>query len=545
MLVESDPHETRVAVLEDDRLTELLVERVRERGLVGNVYKGRVTRVLPGMQAAFVNIGLERDAFLYVSDVGGSEQDAGLPLDEDELSDDQEAAKDPAPSSDSSSEGSDTEGSDTESGDSEGGEAGVSEEAQEASSLSHQRNAERQELPAIDELLRPGQELVVQVAKDPLPNKGARITAHVTLPGRYLVLLPTVRHIGISRRIEEPQERERLHEVLSSMSLETGGMIVRTVGEGKGHSEFEADRVYLSRLWSGITRRAESVYAPTLLHQESDASLRMVRDVFSGDFDVLLVEGEDTYERIVHFLDQVQPKLLPKVKLHSSGKPLFDRFRIHDEMDAALKSRVWLKSGGYIVIHQTEALVAIDVNTGRFTGGQDLEDTVVKTNLEAIREVVRQIRLRDLGGIIVLDLIDMVEEVHRQEVFAALERELQKDRAKNRVLSISEFGLVELTRKRTRPSLDRLLTQSCPYCRGRGRIRSITTTCLALRREALEHGAISPGAQLLLRVHPEVARALHSEEEAILRELRERLGKAVVVQSDPDLHHERFDVSEL
>ncbi len=498
MLVESDPHQTRVAVLEEDQLTELFVERVRERGLVGNVYKGRVTRVLPGMQAAFVNIGLERDAFLYVRDVGDDshgvhEADSG-------------------------------EGS---------GEGGGGEEA------FHRPAA------AIDDLLHQGQELVVQVVKDPLPNKGARITAHVTLPGRYLVFLPGVQHFGVSRRIEEEPERERLLGLIESLESPAGGMIVRTVGEGHDNPEFASDLQYLQKLWERIRRVGDKAGAPTLLHQELDVVLRSVRDIFSFDFEILWVDGVDTYERIVEFVDQVQPDLLGRVRLNSRDTTLFKRFRIDDEMEAALRSKVWLKSGGYLVIHQTEALVAIDVNTGRFTGGHDLEDTVLKTNLEAIKEVVRQIRLRDLGGIIVLDLIDMVEEEHRQQVFEGLEAQLAKDRAKNRVLNISEFGLVELTRKRTRPSLERLMTQPCPYCRGRGRIRSASTICLNIRSTVLELENSLGGGELLLRVHPEIARALQQEEREILDELREVFGGRILVQSDSEMHHERFDVSEI
>lgn len=498
MLVESNLHETRIAVLEDERLTELFVERVRERGLVGNVYKGRVTRVLPGMQAAFVNIGLERDAFLYVSDVGPVE----TPEVDDDLNLDGELEsglpeRDPPPP------------------------------------------------PSIQELLRQGEELVVQVTKDPLPNKGARITAHVTLPGRYLVLLPGVHHLGVSRRIDDEEERQRLLGLLESLESSVGGLIVRTVGEGVDREAFATDLTYLEGLWQRIQQRAAKVGAPTLLHRELDLALRTVRDLFSEDFELLWVDGEEIYARIVDFLDQVQPTLVGRVKLYGRDEPLFQSYRIDQEMEAALRSKVWLKSGGYLVIHPTEALVAIDVNTGRFTGTQDLEDTVVKTNLEAIREVVRQIRLRDLGGIIVLDLIDMEDEENRQLVFSALEQELAKDRTKNRVLSISEFGLVELTRKRTRPSLERMLTQPCPYCQGRGRIRSLATICLSLRRDALNRRHELVGAELLLRVHPDVAEALQRDERPVLDELQELLEAPVMVQSDTTLHHEQYDLSEL
>ena len=491
-------------MLEDDQLTELFVERVRERGLVGNVYKGRVTRVLPGMQAAFVNIGLERDAFLYVRDVGDESQEIH------------------------------------EKG------AGAAPEGGDGDDAAEDEETLRRPVLAIDDLLQQGQELVVQVTKDPLPNKGARITAHVTLPGRYLVFLPGVQHFGVSRRIEEEEERQRLLSLVETLESPAGGMIVRTVGEGRDLPEFESDLQYLQKLWERIQRVGHKAGAPTLLHQELDVALRTVRDVFSFDFEILWVDGAETYERIVEFVDQVQPNLLDRVRINNRETSLFHRFRIEDEMEAALRSKVWLKSGGYLVIHQTEALVAIDVNTGRFTGGHDLEDTVLKTNLEAIKEVVRQIRLRDLGGIIVLDLIDMVEEEHRQQVFTSLEAELAKDRAKNRVLNISEFGLVELTRKRTRPSLERLMTQPCPYCRGRGRIRSASTICLNIRSTVLDLESSLGGGEVLLRVHPEIARALQQEERGrFSTSSRKSSAAASSCRGDSEMHHERFDVSEI
>jgi len=503
MLVEHDPHQTRIAMLEEDRLTEIFVERHRHRGLVGNVYKGRVTRVLPGMQAAFVDIGLERDAFLYVSDVVEDDE----PLDPmDVTEDDDESTGDGRPYDDTE--------------------------------------------PSISDLLKGGQEIIVQVVKDPLPNKGARITTHVTLPGRYLVLLPTVRHLGVSRRIEEEEERLRLLAALEELNTAdggrpSGGLIVRTVGEGKGREEFASDLEYLERLWQRVRHRANKVSAPAMLHRDLDLSLRVVRDLMSVDVSVLMVDGEDTYERIVEFLDQVQPGLVGRVKLYRQDANLFDQFGIEEQIEAALKSKVWLKSGGYIVINPTEALVAIDVNTGRFVGRTNLEDTVRKTNLEAVREIVRQIRLRDLGGIIVIDLIDMTEQEHRDEVFGLLEEELSRDRAKTKVLSISEFGLVEITRKRSRANLERLLTQPCPYCAGRGRIKAISTICLNLRHELLERGRHLTDTEILLRVHPEVAGALQREERAILDELERSLDTQIVIQADPEFHHERFDVTEV
>lgn len=501
MLVESDPHETRIAVLEEDRLTEVFLERRLHRGVVGNVYKGRVSRVLPGMQAAFVDIGLERDAFLYVADVvdpGRADEDAELV---------------------------------GANGDGSGEEDGAAEETWSE--------------PSIDSLLRVGQELLVQVTKDPLPNKGARVTTQVTLPGRFLVLLPTVSHIGVSRRIEDETERQRLRELLEGLPRSAGGIIVRTAGEGKSGEEFRADIAYLEQLWQGVRRRAESAAAPSLVHQDLDLALRVVRDLFSSEFTVLWVDGETTYTRIVEFLDQVQPALVARVRLDREERGLFERFGIERELEAALKPKVWLKSGGYLVINPTEALVAIDVNTGRYVGTRSLEETALATNLEAVEEVVRQIRLRDLGGIIVLDLIDMTDRAHREQVFAALETELRKDRAKYKVLSISEFGLVEITRKRSRANLERLLTQTCPHCEGSGRIQSVATICLSLRRAVLKMAGAVSSKQLLLRVHPDVARALQREERAILEELERELGFAVIVQGDVKLHPSSFDILEM
>jgi ribonuclease G len=511
MLIESDPHQTRIAVLEDDRLTEIFVERRRHRGLVGNVYKGRVTRVLPGMQAAFVDVGLERDAFLYVSDVAADVE----AMEEIELG---------------------------EAGGDEPANGGAESPAHPASTGN---GASAAAPPSISDLLKPGQEIIVQVVKDPLPSKGARISTHVTLPGRYLVLLPTVRHFGVSRRIDDDAERERLLGLLNQLPLAGGGLIVRTVGGGRGPEELGSDLAYLSKLWEKVRQRAGKVSAPFLLHQDLDLSLRVVRDLLRQEFSVLWVDGEETYERIVEFLDQVQPSLVAKVKLFRQGATLFEQFGIEDQIEAALKSKVWLKSGGYIVINPTEALVAIDVNTGRFVGQRNLEDTVMQTNLEAVQEIVRQIRLRDLGGIIVIDLIDMVEQVHREQVFATLESEIKKDRAKIKLLNISEFGLVEITRKRSRANLERLLTQPCPYCAGRGRIKSVATICLNLRKELLRLRGHMGHGELLLRVHPEIARALQQEERAILEELERSLEVKVLLQSDPELHHERFDVVEV
>jgi len=517
MLVESDPHETRVAVLEEDLLTEIYLERRYHRGVVGNVYKGRVSRVLPGMQAAFVDIGLDRDAFLYVADVYVAD------------------AVDAVDASDTATEALRTD---------EDLDLGPNVQDDDTFGVEPYRPDFAPE-PTIDSLLKVGQELLVQVTKDPMPNKGARVTTQVTFPGRFVVYLPTVSHVGVSRRIEDETERLRLRELLESTPRGGGGVIVRTAGEGRSAEDFTADLAYLGSRWETVRSRAETAVAPALMHQDFDLALRLVRDLFSAEFSLLWVDGESTYERIVEFLDQVQPQLVSRVKLDREERGLFERFGIEKEIEAALKPKVWLKSGGYLVINPTEALVAIDVNTGRFVGRQNLEETALAANLEAVEEAVRQIRLRDLGGIIVLDLIDMTDPVHREQVSQALELELRKDRGKHKVLSISEFGLVQITRKRSRANLERLLTQTCPYCEGSGRIQSIATICLSLRRTALALRGTLTSKELLVRVHPEVARMLQSEERGILEEIERVLAVGVILQADAKLHHSSFDILEV
>lgn len=534
MLIESDPHETRVAILEEDRLAELFIERHLEAGVVGNIYKGRVNRVLPGMQAAFVDIGLERDAFLYISEV----TDPLSPFEELDLN----------PREESEEESSDARLNDGESLDDqrqgEGAASGRRPLDREGRGVG--RGPGESERPSIDQLLKPGQEIVVQVLKDALPNKGARVSTQITLPGRSLVLLPNVGHLGVSRRIEDEEERERLKDLLEVVRPGHAGLIVRTAGEGAEREELEVDLAYLCRLWERIRQRSESVSAPTLLHRDLDLALRICRDYLSEDFAVIWVDGAETaYERVVDFIDQIQPSTLPRVKWSQQDTTLFERFGVEDEIEDALKTKVWLKSGGHIVIHPTEALVAIDVNTGRYVGRHNLEDTVRTTNLEAVREIVRQIRLRNLGGIIVIDLIDMTIPEHREEVFAALESEMSKDRAKHKILNISEFGLVEITRKRSRQSLERLLTQPCPYCRGTRRIKSLTTICLELRRQMLRQPERYRGREILLRVHPDIAQTLQQAGHRLLGELEHTLRSEILLQSDSALHHESFDIQDV
>ena len=491
LLIESDPYEVRVALLENDRLAEVWLERHRDRSLVGNIYRGRVERVVPGIQAAFVDIGLERNAFLYVGDVRDRLAELADLVGEDE---------------------------EFETGEHGGGRG-------------------------IDELLTRGQELMVQVRKEPLPGKGARVTTQIALPGRYLVLLPTTADSGISRRIDAEEERQRLLDALDELGPVPGGLIVRTAGEGREASELARDLDYLAGLWRRVAEQAEQVAAPALVHRELDPARRAVRDRLDGSFDVIWVDGEEAHRQVLGEVEALEPSLAPRVRLYSEPGSLFAHFGLQRELDGMLKSRVWLKSGGSLVIQQTEALVAIDVNTGRYLGRKSLEETVLRANLEAVDEVARQLRLRDLGGIIVVDFIDMVEAESRERVAAALEERLRADRSRVQVSRISEFGLVEITRKRSRSNLRRLLTRPCPSCEERGRIKSAATICLEVRRRLLQQAAAADSRnQWTVRLHPEVAEALETSWAPVLRELAERLGAAPRVERDPAIHPERFEL---
>jgi Rne/Rng family ribonuclease len=396
----------------------------------------------------------------------------------------------------------------------------------------------------IAELLKEGQEIQVQIAKEPLGRKGARITSHIALPGRYLVYMPTVEHIGVSRKISSEEERLRLKNIiLDNRGSVTGGFIVRTAGAGRPEEELKADMKFLSTLWSDIRSNAEKTKAPALLHRDLDLMQRILRDILSPDFKCVRVDSEIEYERAVEFVSRCQPALVGHVKFYTRDTPLFEEFGIQAEIDKALKSKVWLKSGGYIVINQTEALVAIDVNTGKYVGKTNrLEDTIVKTNIDAVKEIVRQIRLRDLGGIIVIDFIDMDERRNRNKVVQALEEALRFDRAPTKILSFNDFGLVAITRKRVKQSLERTLCEPCAYCTGSGWIKSVTTICYEILAEARKMAAEHEGSSLTLRVHPDVARALKSREGIVLSELEAITRKDVIVKSDVNVHQERFEI---
>ena len=398
----------------------------------------------------------------------------------------------------------------------------------------------------ISEMLKAGEEIVIQIAKEPLGKKGARITSHVALPGRFLVYMPTVHHTGVSRKIISAENRSRLRRLVSEASANyPGGFIVRTAAGGATDDEIRADIDFLGKTWSEIKQRSEERKAPSLLHRDLDLVERMLRDYVSDDFTSIWIDSEEEYRKVVDFVSRFQPKLVSKVKLYTKETPIFEEFGIQHELDKALRAKVWLKSGGYIVINHTEALVAIDVNTGKFVGkgSTRLEDTIVKTNLEAVKEIVRQIRLRDLGGIIVVDFIDMEERRNREKVLSALQQALEQDKAPSKALSFNEFGLVCITRKRTKQALERVLCQPCPYCTGSGMVKSIPTLCYEIQAEARKMAATDPESpSLTLRVHPEIAKALKTRESMLIDELEQNSHKHVIIQSDATLHWEQYDI---
>ena len=405
--------------------------------------------------------------------------------------------------------------------------------------------SEKAPMPSITELLKEGQEIIVQIAKEPLGQKGARITSHIAMPGRYVVYMPTVDHMGVSRKIGTDEERLRLKRILQTHSAGVpGGYIMRTAGEGKSEEEIAADMKFLHNLWLDMRQKAEKRPAPVLLHHDLDIVQRILRDQLTDNFKAIWVDSEDVYESVLSFVQRFQPALIGKVKMYTRKAPIFDAFNITVELEKALRPKVWLKSGGYIVINQTEALVAIDVNTGKYVGKSNrLEDTIVKTNTEAVNEIVRQVRLRDLGGIIVVDFIDMDERKNRQKVMTVLEEAMRADRAPYKILQFNDFGLVAITRKRVKQSLERSLCSPCPYCEGAGYVKSVQTVINEILQEAVKIASAVDGKDVLLRVHPDVAKVLKSNNNKYLEELEEILRRPVLVKGDPAIHHEKYDLA--
>jgi ribonuclease G len=510
IVVNAGISETRVAVLDGGVLTELFVERRRQRSIVGNVYKGVVTNVLPGMQAAFVDIGLAKDAFLYAGDfianVGEYER---MMLAEDEEADIELDGEEPA-----------TDGRSAEA----------------------PPERDRRVITPIEDVLRKGQEILVQVSKESLGTKGARITSFISLPGRYLVYMPQVNHLGVSRRIHDASERDRLRQLVRGLRPVGGGFIVRTVGEGRGEAEFSADIQFLVRLWQQVQARFTQASPRSALHEEGDLVFRVVRDLFAADVEEILIDGDEEYRRALEYAEVLVPALAHRIRLHAERESIFEARGIEKEIEKAIRRRVWLKSGGYLVIDHTEALVSIDVNTGKYVGKRDLEETILKINLEAVGEIVRQIRLRDLGGIIIIDFIDMDREEHRSQVFRALTRALGDDKSRTNVLEISELGLVEMTRKRVRQSLHSLLMQSCPTCKGTGVVKSAPALTAEIYRKIQVAVRDISGQEVLIRVNPDLSAYLQEEESEGLEILQRRIQRKVTVQGVQGLHKDEYEI---
>jgi ribonuclease G len=499
LVVNADGPETRVALIENGLLAELYLERKKERGIVGNIYKGKVVRVLPGMQAAFVDIGIDKAAFLYVADVRGGGDYKSLFAEDEEERD----SRDDFPRDEMA------------------------------------RAARGQK---IEDLLKEGQDVLVQVAKEPLGTKGARITSYVSLPGRHLVFMPTVDHIGISRRIAGDKERKRLRDIIESQRPKGAGFIVRTVAEGAAEKELRDDMDFLMKLWREVVRKNERAKPANLLYSDLDLVLRTVRDTLTSDVEKLIVDSKAEYERVQKFVSAFMPEYQGRIELYEGHEPIFDGFGIEGEVDRALERKVWLKSGGSLIIDQGEALTAIDVNTGRFVGKRNLEETITKNNLEACREVADQLRLRNIGGIIVVDFIDMDKEANREKVWKAFNESLKPDRARANVTKISELGLVEMTRKRTRESLARKLTEPCFYCEGKGYLKSKTTICYEILRELRRSGDGVKEDTIVVQCHPEIADLLMTADHEYVDDMEKRLQKRVLVKARASYHMEEYEI---
>jgi ribonuclease G len=513
LIINADFYETRVALVENGQVAEFYVERTSDRGIGGNIYKGRVVRVLPGMQAAFVDIHLDKAAFLYVSDVQHPVSDLEqLFMNSCEVENQEEKA-------DEESEP-------------------VTEELTGVANFQPNYS----DVP-IQDRLQEGQEILVQVAKEPIGHKGARITTHIALPGRLLVLMPTMDHIGVSRRIENEKERKRLRDIMCAIKIPHFGFIVRTAAEGVEPEKLEAEVDFLVKLWQNVQRRAEHASVPALVYQELDITLRAVRDLFTREVDRLIIDAESEYRKILTFTETFLPSLQSAVELYEGDEPIFEAYSIEMEIQRALSKKIWLKSGGYIVIETTEALTAIDVNTGRYVGKRNLEETILKTNLEAVKEIAYQLRLRNIGGIIIIDFIDMEKENNREKVFNAIKEATRKDKSKTNILPMSELGLIEMTRKRTKESIGRLLCESCFYCEGEGHLKSKQTVCYEILRELERDRSELFGRNIMVMVHPDVAARFYDEERGPLERVEERLHATVMIKGESSLHLEQYEIA--
>ena len=499
LIINATSYEIRIALVEHGNLVEFYNERPTEKGLISNIYRGRVRRVLPGMQAAFVDIGLDRTGFLYVDDVHIDKADIEKKL----LCDEENGC--------------------FGNGDQE-----------------YQRR--RGSGMNIEDLLWEGQDVLVQVCKEPMGTKGARLTSQITIPCRNLVFMPMTDHIGISRKIEDEEVRERLHNIIEELRPADMGFIVRTVGEIATREDLEGDMEFLLHVWSEIQDLAENAAVPSLVYADLDIILRVVRDVFSPDVDRVVVDNMSTYVRVQNFVETFAPRLKNKVHHYEGDQPIFDAYGIEMDVARTMGKKIWLRCGGYIVIEPTEALTVIDVNTGRYVGKTDLEETIFKTNMEAVKEIAYQLRLRNIGGIIIVDFIDMEDEGHREEVFRTIKEATHMDKSRINILKLSEFGLIQMTRKRNREDLTRMMYEACPYCHGEGVVKSRRTICYEIFRKIARNAENAGGELVTVKVNPQVAAMMLNEEATTIANLEEEIKKKLSIVSAKSVHSERYEI---
>lgn len=502
IIVNSTLNEARVAVLENGNPAEILIERAHSKNVAGNIYKGRVIKVLPGIQSAFVDIGLSKAAFLPAADVYVENGERVSFLESMDGMQDEADVDTATPS-------------------------------------------EPKEVPPIEQLLKEGQEIIVQVAKESIGQKGARLTTHLTVPGRYIVLMPGYEHVGVSRKIEEEEERERLRLILKEIKKEGMGLIARTVSAGHDRDEIVADLDYLERLWSVIMDKISTSKAPCMVYEDHGLIFRILRDTATADVSRIIIDNKADYLKIKSFLREFMPDINIEVSLYTNDIPIFDYYNIEIEIGRILDKKVWLKSGGYIVIDQAEALTVIDVNTGKFVGKRNFEDTILKTNLEASKEIAWQLRLRNIGGIIIVDFIDMAKEENRQKVLKTMDLELKNDRAKSSVVNISPLGLVEITRKRVQESLTRSLSEPCPYCEGRGIVKSKLTVCYDILREVRRIAPFFRDKKVYIEAHPDVVDLILDDEKQSLDEIELMMNIKVEVTPNESFHIHDYEVTPM
>ncbi len=468
---------TRVAVIEEGHLVELYLEREGHKRITGNIYKGIVTNVLPGMQSAFVDVGIEKDVFLYVGDLEGVKQ------------------------------------------------------FNEAEEDGIDLNA-----VSIKDFLKQGQEIIIQILKEPIGTKGARGTTYLTLPGRYLVLMIGVEHVGISKRIDRDEERDRLKTLVSDMVPEGMGVIIRTVADGKDKNILQKDMTFLIELWKKIEKRINYSSPYSMIYKDLDIVLKLTRDLYTDEVDKLVIDNEKAYENVLEFFDFLSEDIREKIVHYTGYKPVFEYFGIESEIEKALKKKIWLKCGGYLIIEQTEALTSIDVNTGKFVGSSSLEETVYRANLDAAKAISRQIRLRDIGGIIIIDFIDMIEEEHKESLFIELEEAFKTDRTKTKIFPVNELGLVQMTRKRVKRGLEGVLKDNCPYCLGEGKILSFAILGNKAKQKIIHYSKNFQGNIIKVQAHPKVADYLTGDDEDILQKLEKKIGKTISIKPCDEFH---------